>query len=115
MRLKSEIWVKAYVRRCAADGSAAFIVRRGDADAGSIFIRVNRLDGTSILFGPASAGLESADVERRWSRRLGPDPVQDQDVDSYMAREIGFDPDIWLVEVEDRCGRHFLDDWLADD
>lgn len=115
MRLKSEIWVKAYIRRCASDGGAAFVVRRGDADAGSIFIRINRLDGTSMLFGPASAGLDSAEVERRWSVRMGREPVQDQDVEVYMEREIGFDPDIWLVEVEDRSGRHFLDDWLAED
>lgn len=115
MRLKSEIWVKAYVRRCAADGAAAFVVRRGDADAGSIFIRINRLDGTSMVFGPASAGLFSADVERRWSRRLGPEPVLDEKADSYLTREFEFDPDIWLIEVEDRAGRHFLDDWLAED
>lgn len=115
MRLKSEVWVKAYIRRCAVEGGAAFVVRRGDAEAGSIFIRINRLDGTSALFGPASAGLASADVERRWSRRLGPAPAKDPEVESYLNREIEFDPDIWLVEVEDRLGRHFLDDWLADD
>lgn len=115
MRLKSEIWVKAYIRRCAVSGGAAFVVRRGDDAAGSIFIRVNRLDGTSTLFGPAAAGLETAEVERRWSIRLGHDPKPDQDIDAYMAREISFDPDVWVIEVEDREGRHFLDDWLAED
>ena len=115
MRLKSEIWVKAYIRRCASEGSAAFVVRRGDEDAGSIFIRVNHLDGKSVLFGPASAGLMSADYERRWSWRLGPDPVEDQAVEDFMEREVRYDPDIWLVEVEDRSGRHFLDEWLAED
>lgn len=115
MRLKSEIWVKAYLRRCAVEGGAAFVVRRGDEDAGSIFIRVNRLDGTSTLFGPAAAGLATAETERRWSVRTGEEPVPDHEIDVYVEREIRFDPDIWVLEVEDRQGRHFLDDWLADD
>jgi len=115
MRLKAEIWVKAYLRRCAAEGSAAFVVRRGDEDAGSIFIRVNRLDGTSSLFGPAAAGLATAEIERRWSLRTGQKPVPDHEIDAYVERETRFDPDIWVLEVEDRHGRHFLDEWLADD
>lgn len=57
MRLKSEIWVKAYIRRCAGEGVPAVVVRRGDEDAGVIFLKVSRLDGTAALYGPAPAGL----------------------------------------------------------
>ena len=63
---KSEIWVKAYLRRCQGEGLAAVLVRRGDADAGAIYIKVSRLDGTAGLYGPAPAGLAEAREERRW-------------------------------------------------
>lgn len=112
MRLKAEIWVQAYLRICAANGLAAVLVRRGDADAGAIYVRVSRLDGRSDLFGPASAGLEGADIDRRFTACLSGGPATDADVDAYLSRQADFDPDYWLVEVEDRAGRHALGDWL---
>ena len=57
MRIKSEIWVRAYLRRCQAEGVPVVIVRRGDEAAGAIFICIDRLDGTVLLYGPAPAGL----------------------------------------------------------
>ena len=68
MRLKAEIWVKAYLRRCNSQGADAVLVRRGDGDAGAIYIKISRLDGTAALYGPAPAGLDEArgvDDERR--------------------------------------------------
>ncbi len=113
MRLKSEIWVKAYLRRCQHEGAAAVLVRRGDTDAGAIYVKVSRLDGTAALFGPAPAGLEQAREDRRWQVCLGGRPVAEAEADAYLAQQIDFDPDIWIVSVEDRQGRHFLEDWLA--
>jgi hypothetical protein len=113
MRLKSELWVKAYIRRCHVEGAAAVLVRRGDADAGAIYIKVSRLDGTALLFGPAPAGLDFAREERRWQPALQAAPAAERDADAYLARQLEFDPDVWIVEVEDTAGRHFLDDWLA--
>ncbi len=113
MRLKSEIWVKAYIRRCQLEGAPAVLVRRGDADAGSIYIKVSRLDGTALLFGPAPAGLEEAREERRWQPCLERNPVPEPEADDYLQRQLAFDPDIWIVAVEDGAGRHFLDDWLT--
>lgn len=113
MRLKSEIWVKAYLRRCQHDGAAAVLVRRGDSDAGAIYIKVSRLDGTAALYGPAPAGLHEAREDRRWQPCLGHVSAPESEADSYLARQVEFDPDIWIVAVEDRQGRHFLDDWLA--
>lgn len=111
MRLKADIWVKAYMRRCALEGAAAMLERRGDEDAGAIYIKVARLDGTACLYGPAPAGL---DVERE-DRRFVPltlSHAAEPDCDARLLRERDFDPDIWVVAVEDRQGRHFLDDWL---
>ncbi|MEW5963388.1 MAG: DUF1491 family protein [Pseudomonadota bacterium] len=113
MRLKSEIWVKAYLRQCAGQGIAAVVVRHGDDDAGAIYLKINRLDGTARLFGPAAAGLSNPDGERRWTECLGAEGVPEAEVDARLRREIDFDSDLWVIEVEARDGRHLLDDWLA--
>jgi hypothetical protein len=113
MRLKSELWVRAYLRRCQHEGAAAVLVRRGDADAGAIYIKVSRLDGTATLFGPAPAGLGETREERRWHACLPKQAAAEPEADAYLQRQVDFDPDIWIVAVEDTAGRHFLDDWLA--
>ncbi len=113
MRLKSEIWVKAYLRRCQSEGADAVLVRRGDGDAGAIYIKISRLDGTAALYGPAPAGLDEAREDRRWQACLQREQAAENEADAYLERQIEFDPDIWIVTVEDRQGRHFLDDWLA--
>jgi hypothetical protein len=113
MRLKSELWIKAYLRRCNLEGAAALIERRGDSDAGAIYIKVSRLDGSAGLFGPAPGGLGARDNERRWQPCLAAPVTAEAEVDSYLARQAAFDPDLWIVVVEDRHGRHFLEDWLA--
>jgi hypothetical protein len=114
VRLKSEVWVKAYLRRCMGEGSSAVVVRHGDDDAGAIFIKVARLDRTADLFGPAPAGFAGDDGERRWTCIAGP-AADESAVDATLEREHRLDRDIWVVEVEDRGGRHFLDDWLMAD
>jgi hypothetical protein len=112
MRLKSEIWAKAFLRRCAAEGAVAVVVRRGDPDAGTIYIKINRLDGMVALFGPAPAGLAEANHERRWARCFASDWAPEMQAEAYLRREINVDPDVWILEVEDGRGRHFLDGWL---
>ena len=113
MRLKSEIWVKAYVRRCSAQGVPALILRRGQSDAGAIFIKVNRLDGSALVLGPAPAGFDDMGSDRRWVLCHGDDPWSETDADAYLDRQHSFDSDIWVIEVEDREGRHFLDDAIC--
>jgi hypothetical protein len=108
MRVKSEIWVRAYLRRCQAEAVPVVIARRGDAAAGAIFISVDRLDGTVCLYGPAPAGLKGGEMDRRWVRCLG--AVGSAEASVYLAHQLEFDPDLWILEVEDRAGRHFLGD-----
>jgi hypothetical protein len=115
MRLKSGIWVAAYVRRCHIEGAFAAVRRRGAEEAGAIFIKVSRLDGTAVLFGPAPQTMfdETQPADRLFSTVIGGDgPVPEADIETKIQREIKFDPDLWLVEVEDRAGRHFLDNAL---
>jgi hypothetical protein len=114
MRLKAGIWIKAYIRRCQSEGVPAVVVRHGDDDAGSIFIRINRLDGTSQIYGPAPAGLDEADTHRQLMAMLGGRFVCDAEADAYLLREREFDSDLWIVEVESRDGRHFLEGWIID-
>ncbi len=112
MRLKSEIWVKAYLRRAAVAGAPGVVVRRGDADAGIIMIKIARLDGHCDLYGPAPAGLASDDGERRWTR-LAENAPEDQ-IEARLATEIRLDPDLWIVEIENRQAEHHLEGWLAE-
>lgn len=113
MRLKSEIWVKAYLRRCAVNGAMGVVLRHGDDDAGAIFIKVVGGARAATVFVPAPAGLDGADFDRRWVAGLGGRVVSETDADAFLNREAGFDSDLWIVEVEDRDGRHFLGDDLS--
>jgi hypothetical protein len=111
MRLKSAIWVAAYLRRRHIDGTFAVVRRRGAEEAGAVFVKISRLDGTADLFGPApqSAFDQAHPVDRAFTPCLAGQPVAEADVEAYLAREIRFDPDIWIIEVEDREGRNMLD------
>lgn len=112
MRLKSGIWVAAYVRRCHIEGAFAAVRRRGADEAGAVCIKINRLDGTGILYGPAPQAVfdEAQPAGRIFTAILGREaPVPEANIEARLVREIGFDPDLWIVEVEDRAGRDFLD------
>ena len=111
MRLTSAIWVAAYIRRCQVEGIFAAVRRHGADEAGAIFIKVNRLDGSADLYGPApqSAFDEAKPTDRAFTAPLKTQPAPEADVEAYLVRETRFDPDVWIVEAEDRNGRHFLD------
>ncbi len=107
-RLKSEFWVAAYLRRCGVEGIDAVLRRRGAAEAGAVYVKLDHLDGTASLFGPAPPSL---DGDRATERAFAPvlRAVSPLEVEERMAREARFDPDYWLVEVDSREGRHLLD------
>jgi hypothetical protein len=111
MRLKTALWVAAYLRRCEIEGVFGVLRRRGAEEAGAVFVRINRLDGTSDLFGPAPQSVfEAAEgTARAFTPSLVALPAADAEVEAYLAREVKFDPDVWIVEIEDRAGRNFLD------
>jgi hypothetical protein len=117
MRLKSGIWVAAYLRRCNVEGVFAAVRRRGAEEAGAIFIKINRLDGTGILYGPAPQAVfdDARPAERVFSIVVGREaPASDSKIEERLVREIRFDPDLWVVEIEDRGGRNFLDNAVSD-
>jgi len=109
MRLKSAILVAALVRRANAAGAFAAVVRRGAEEAGAIFVKVARLDGTADLYAPApqsSFTVEDDGVRLFEAVMTGtPEP----EVEAKLASERKFDSDLWIVEIEDRQGRAFVD------
>ena len=110
MRLKSSIWVAAYLRRCQTEGIFGAVRKRGAEEAGAVFVKVALLDGNAMLYAPAPQTVydESRPAERLFvSASL--QPVPEQSVEERLAKELRFDPDVWIVETEDRAGRHFLD------
>jgi hypothetical protein len=110
MRLKSAIWVSAYIRRCQVEGVQAVLRRRGAEEAGAIFIKVSKLDGTADLYGPApQTAFDDKPTDRMFISCMPAAGASEADVEARLTREIRFDPDLWMVEVEDRAGRHFLD------
>ena len=104
-RLRSDIWVAAYIRRVGTEGSFAALRRRGAPEAGSIYIVLDRLDGHAALFVPAPG----EDSERRWTRAHSDEWLPSGEIEAHLTREIRNDPDLWCVEVESRDGRHWLD------
>lgn len=110
MRLQSHIWVKAYIRRVYVEGCSALLIRRGETSAGAIFIKVNLLNGHSYIFSPAPGFLVQEDGDRQWYLEHGPEPLCDKDADDLLKEQISYDSDLWVIEVEDPEGRHFLAD-----
>jgi hypothetical protein len=110
MRLKSKIWVAAYLRRCQTEGIFGAVRRPGAEEAGAVLVKVALLDGNAMLFVPAPQTVydDSRPIERIFMP-MSPQPVREAVVEERLAREIRFDPDAWIVETEDRAGRHFLD------
>jgi hypothetical protein len=109
MSVKSAIWVQAHLRRCNAMGLAAMLIRRGAEEAGSIYVKINRLDGRVLLIGPAPGPAHDHRGERRWVKPLGDAAVLEADADAYLRRIHSRDPDIWIIEIEDRSGTGLLD------
>ncbi len=108
MTVKSAIWVHAHLRRCNAGGLFAALVKRGAEEAGSIFVRINRLDGSGLLFGPAPGPAYDDRGERRWSKLIAASAVSDGRIAEYLDRARAIDPDIWIIEIEDRHGTGLL-------
>ena len=107
-RLTSEFWVAAHLRRCGVEGLDAVLRRRGAAEAGAVFVSVDRLDGTVDLYGPAPQSLLSGEEGGRvFSPIL--EAVPSLDVEERMRRELRFDPDLWWLTIDDRLGRCALE------
>jgi len=103
-RLTSRFWVDAYLARLRFQDIPAFVVAHGDDTGGAVLVKLSTLDGRAMVF---QRSFDLMSGERRWIElSSGPEA----EVDDAIARQRGFDPDIWVIEVEDRQGRHLLDE-----
>jgi hypothetical protein len=104
-RLKAGIFVRALIRRAEVEGASAFIARKGSEEAGAIVLRVARLDGTCLLLNQARDGSGAL----VWARPLG-GWTDEARANAWCEREAKFDPDLWVLEIEDPKGRAFVDE-----
>lgn len=114
LRLKAEVWVKAYLRKLSVLNVWGAIVRRGDPDAGVIYVSVNRLDGHLSIYGPAIAGAYGADGDRQWSIATRAASVSDVEAVDFFSKQSAIDPDFWIVEIESPSGEAHLDNILTE-
>jgi hypothetical protein len=102
-RLRAGIWVAAYLARLRSEAVPAFVVHRGDEDAGAVLVVVSTLDGRSVA---RERSFDLMTGARAWITAL---EGTDAEVAAHVARARARDPDLWVIEVEDREGRAFLD------
>ncbi|HEY9040239.1 MAG TPA: DUF1491 family protein [Roseovarius sp.] len=102
-RLTADFWVHAYLARLRGANIPAFVTAHGDDSSGAVLVKLNTLDGQAAAYQRSFDLMSGA---RKWDVLIeGTEP----DVDAAIARQRGFDPDLWVIEVEDRAGRHLLD------
>src|SRR6201990_3303882 len=109
MRLKSNIWVAAFLRRCQTEGMFGAVRRRGAEEAGAVFVKIATLDGNAMLYVPAPQTVydDSRPIDRFFVP-IAKEALSEQAIDERITKELRFDPDAWIVETEDKAGRHFL-------
>jgi len=107
-RLKAGLYVKALIRRAEVAGAQAYVVRRGTEEAGALFLKLARLDGTCTVLSQARRG----EGELVWMKPLG-ETSDDAAAGKYFEKQLRFDPDLWIVEIEDRQGRAFVDEAIV--
>lgn len=99
--IPAHLWVSALLRRATSQGAFATIVHRGDEDRGDVLVKVTRARGEALLYAPAFNPDGPAEFERL-------SPEDEASIDGIIARRLRSDRDLWVVEIEDREGRHFL-------
>jgi hypothetical protein len=94
-RLKAGLWVKMALRMGDLDGRPGAVLRKGDPDAGGVLVVLRGRDGLSVL-----SQMRAADGALAWMRATGAAPVDQAAADAYVARQVKFDPDLWVLEFD---------------
>ncbi|MEL7416524.1 MAG: DUF1491 family protein [Pseudomonadota bacterium] len=102
-RLTAEFWVQAYLLRLRSRDIPAFLTAKGDPTAGAVIVKLSTLDGRARAFHRSY----DAEFNRVWAELV---TGEDREVDAELSRQRATDPDLWIIEVEDKAGRHLLDE-----
>ena len=103
-RLTADFWVRAYLARLRLADIPAYVVARGDATAGAVLVKLSTLDGQARLF---QRSIDPATGGRVWTVLV---QGAEAETDAAIGRQRARDPDLWVIEVEDRAGRTLLDE-----
>jgi hypothetical protein len=101
-RLTAEFWVQAYLNRLRLAAIPAYVTARGDKMAGSVIVKVATLDGQAVAL---QRTFDLMTGERAWIPLA---EGAETEVDAVLGRQSARDPDLWIIELEDRQGRHLL-------
>ncbi len=107
-RLKAGIFVRALIRRAEVAGAQAYVARKGAEEAGAVFLKLATLDGACTILNQARDGAGKL----IWARALG-GSCDEEKARAYLEKQIKYDPDLWIVEIEDREGRAFVDEKIV--
>ena len=107
-RLKAGIFVRALIRRVEVAGASAFVIRKGNEDAGAIVLKLSKLDGNCLVLNQARDGSGAL----VWAKPLG-EWGEEPRAHLWFEKQIKADPDLWIVEIEDREGRAFVDEKIV--
>ncbi len=99
-RLATEFFVSLCTRRAALEGIPITIIHRGYASSGTILLKINLLNGYARVLMEARSG-----DDRIWTPVTSEDTMSEKDADAYLFDQVAIDPDVWLVEIEDKQGR----------
>ena len=103
-RLTTRFWVDAYLARLRLADLPAFVTGHGDDTAGAVLVKSATLDGRARLF---QRSFDLSSGARVWVTLAAGGEAE---VDEAIRRQRGFDPDLWVIEVEDRQGRTLLEE-----
>jgi len=94
-RIKAGIWVSMALRMGNAEGRFGAVLRKGDIDSGGVLVVLRGREGLSVI-----SQVRSGEGALAWMRATGAAPVDQDAADAYIARQVKFDPDLWIVEFE---------------
>ena len=104
-RLKTDLWIQAQIRMCTVSNLSTYVIKRGDPDAGAIFLHLNKLNGKNFIYNQ----IRTISGEIAWSQSSGERPLDENEAYDYLEKQKKYDPDLWILEIEDPDNKYKFD------
>ena len=104
-RLKSSIWIQAQIRICSISNLSAYVMKRGDPDAGAIFLHLNKLNGNNLVYNQ----IRAISGQIAWSQSGNGTTLDDREAHDYLEKQKKYDPDLWILEIDDPEDKYKFD------